>query len=112
MGSLDSPWPGLSPILTSQYVKFNNVTSNMESSPIGVPQGTILGPILFLLYVNDFAQCLKQCKCIMYADDTTIYFGSDNLDLLQTTMQGPYSGKSFPKCRKPVVNTVPTLCRI
>ena len=77
----------------------------MESSPIGVPQGTILGPILFLLYVNDFAQCFKQCKCIMYADDT-------NLDLLQTTMQGPYSRKSFPKCRKPVVNTVPTLCRI
>ena len=60
--------------LRSQYVKFNNVTSSKESSPIGVPQGTILGPILFLLYVNDFAQCFKQCKCIMYADDTTVYY--------------------------------------
>ena len=80
--------------LRSQYVKFNNVTSNKETSPIGVPQGTILGPILFLVYVNDFAQCFKQCKCIMYAEDTTIYFGIDNPDRLQTTIQNGLSEAS------------------
>ena len=66
-----------------QYVKFNKSISNVQKVPIGVPQGTILGPILFLLYVNDFPKCLKNCKSVIYGDDTTIYFARDKLDLPQ-----------------------------
>ena len=46
------------------------------------------------MYVDAFAKCFKQCKYIMYADDTTIYFGSDNPKLLHTTIQNGLSEAS------------------
>ena len=58
----------------TQFVKDNNVKSNVRNIHIGLPQGTILGPILFLIYVNDFSYCFTDCKCVIYADDTTIFF--------------------------------------
>ena len=39
---------------------------------MGVPRGSVLGPLLFLLYVNDLSSAFKDSTCIMYADDTTL----------------------------------------
>ena len=66
----------------------------------------ILGPILFLLYVNDFPQSCKNCKCIIYADDTTLYFSSDNPTLLKDTIQDALSEASdWMRKNRLVVNT-------
>ena len=46
----------------------------MADVGFGVPQGSIVGPVLFNLYVNNLEDCLQEsCNCLQYADDTTIY---------------------------------------
>ena len=57
-----------------QQVMCQNVLSNVKYINIGVPQGSILGPLLFFIYVNDFPQCITKGKTIMFADDTNLFF--------------------------------------
>ena len=56
----------------SQFVQINDKHSDSIKIKFGVPQGSILGPILFNLYVNDL-QNNHECSCFQYADDTTLY---------------------------------------
>lgn len=71
----------------SQVVHVNNCHSDPCFINKGVPQGSILGPLLFLIYVNDLPSCLNHSSCILYADDTTILSSHRNLDTLLCNLQ-------------------------
>ena len=65
----------------SQNVSYNNVLSETRNTFAGVPQGSILGPLLFLM-INDLPNVLKHSNLTMYADDTTLYLcGVDQREL-------------------------------
>ena len=62
-----------------QYTELGGVKSNLSNIKTGVPQGSILGLLLFLLYINDIADITKYLKTIIYADDTTFIADLDNI---------------------------------
>ena len=57
----------------NQYVKLHEVNSNLLPIHTGVPQGSILGPLLFIIYINDFARASAIFDFFCYADDTTLF---------------------------------------
>ena len=56
----------------TQYVQYKDQTSTEKTITTGVPQGSILGPLLFIIYVNDIAKITKNFHFLIYADDTTL----------------------------------------
>ena len=71
----------------SQVVSHNNKLSGVKHMNIGVPQGTILGPILFLLFVNDLSNSVEKCQINIFADDVVIYCGHNSIEQLQNNLQ-------------------------
>ena len=67
----------------SQVVTIDGVTSNSEFVTHGVPQGSILGPLLFVILINDLPLQSQNCKVLMYADDTVIYFSSKSIQEIE-----------------------------
>ena len=70
----------------SQYTHYNGIDSEIQNVKCGVPQGSVLGPLLFIIYTNDLPSCLDLTKTILFADDTTIYLSSNDHDLMHKIM--------------------------
>jgi hypothetical protein len=103
----------------SQVVCKNNTLSDLRNINIGVPQGTILGPILFLLYVNDLSNAVISSNINVFADDVVIYSSSNCMTELQVNLQCTldavyewYSSNkltlSIEKCNIMVINSNPS----
>ena len=70
-----------------QFCYFDGSTSSKSSIECGIPQGSCLGPLLFIVYSNDFENCLKSTIPNMYADDTCVNIASENQNELLTDLK-------------------------
>ena len=70
-----------------QRVLYNNIFSDELSLVTGIPQGSTLGPMLFLIYINDLPDVLLYSNCLLFADDTVLYLGKKEYDIACTEMQ-------------------------
>ena len=72
--------------IENMYVNYNNVTSTLKPISCGVPQGSILGSLLFLVYIEDMTSCCKYLQFLLYDDDTNhFYSNSDLWQLMQNS---------------------------
>ena len=70
----------------SQYVEYNNSKSERKPITHGVPQGSILGPLLFILYMNDFSRSSDLLFSILFADDTSVFIEGTNYNSILETL--------------------------
>ena len=70
-----------------QYVSYQNTRSSYENVLCGVPQGSILGSLLFILYINDTCFTSSLLKFILFADDTTVFYWTDDISVLFDTVK-------------------------
>ena len=65
----------------------NNECSDVKYVDIGVPQGSVLGPTLFLIYINDISNYLEMATCNLYADDVLLYVSGQNVNEVNEKLQ-------------------------
>ena len=70
----------------NQKCQINGYLSSKKMIKCGIPQGSILGPLFFLLYINDLPQCLSKTKPRLFADDTNLTTSGDSLPHLETAV--------------------------
>jgi len=70
-----------------QYVEIQNNKSQLLQVTCGVPQGSVLGPLLFNLYINNICEVSQIVETILFADDTNLLCCGENLEKLLDTME-------------------------
>jgi hypothetical protein len=86
INDVDLMWVSSYLFARTQVVNFERTLSEENYITHGVPQGSILGPLLFALLINDVGTDMSQCKIILYADDTVIYFSDKNASIIESTL--------------------------
>ena len=62
-----------------QYVEFNDISSYYKEILCGVPQGSVLGPLFFLIYINDICHLSNLYDLVLFADDTNLFFSHNDI---------------------------------
>ena len=94
-----------------QFTQYNNSSSDFAPVTHGVPQGSILGPLLFLIYINDLILSSNKFEYIMYADDTTLIYTQPKLNNVEDNVNNElrYISNWF-KANKLLLNLKKTIC--
>ncbi len=111
-------------IPTWQNADCYNRWQSLRFTTVGVPQGSILGPLLFTLYVNELAKVAENCLTSMYADDTKLEHATkpqdiqlmettinNDLDKLQSYFESNKLNINVPKCTFVFVGTQQSLAK-
>ena len=89
-----------------QYISFDQEKTEMLHIKCGVPQGSIIGPLLFLLYVNDLPNASKILDPIMFADDTNLFYSHSDIKILfKTVNEELHKLSEWFSCNKLSLNT-------
>ena len=64
----------------------NDIDSQLLNIDCGVPQGSILGPLLFIIFINDFHNCSDKLSFLMFADDSNLFFSHPDPQILVNTV--------------------------
>ena len=75
----------------TQRTLANNILSEVRTIECGVPQGSILGPLFFLVYINDMGTVFRESKYHLYADDLVLYCSKNTLQDAETALQNDFS---------------------
>ena len=69
-----------------QFVTFKSVNSERQTVLTGVPQGSVLGPLLFMLLINDIDLQLQKCEILLYADDTVVFTSDKTCEIIESNL--------------------------
>ena len=70
----------------TQSIEINGFKSSKDPNPYGVPLGSVLGPLLFLIYINDIMKASSKLKFFLFADDTNLLYANKSLKTLENTV--------------------------
>ena len=97
----------------SQVVDFLGVSSSSEPVFSGVPQGSILGPLLFIIHLNDLPGAVASCSVLMYADDTVLFCTGRQASTIEATLNRELNQiESWLRENNLFINVTKTECMI
>ena len=89
-----------------QYTMLDKSKSSIKSIGCGVPQGSVLGPLFFILFINDLPNCCHLGNVRIFADDTNVFFHGDNIeDMINTARNIMIELNSWFSLNKLTLNT-------
>ena len=83
VSNIENDWVNSYLVDRSQRCYGNGVLSNSREVKCGVPQGSNLGPLLFLVYINDLPGCRRESNPNLYADDTSITYSNSDMNIIE-----------------------------